>query len=341
MTTTSNSESNTGLPEVAFYYPGWIWYSDAAIKNLLLFFDGIALLVPDFMRDRPANAVPEIVVPLVDDGLLHILEPEKLIDKRATERLAEAMTDIIASGSLDSLANEGTGFRELSYSRLGGAGDAELARMIHEELKVRGLAQDTRDGLTVPIHPLVHSLVLVLHAQILKPNGMAQGLALEPTTDRPELVRALTEILSLRPHASVGDVVATDLRTVGVDLSHVPLDEILSFRNEHGSQYRAYRRAVKDFVRDLSRLPPAEREAALDERVEEIEDLAGDVARRSQQAWKRPVSVALGVVGAAASAWSGNPIGFLLALRELLTQPSGAQSTETGTYSYLFRAKTY
>jgi hypothetical protein len=39
-------------PILAFYYPGWIWQDPAWLKNLLLFFDGVALLVPDYMRER-------------------------------------------------------------------------------------------------------------------------------------------------------------------------------------------------------------------------------------------------------------------------------------------------
>src|SRR5437867_2503385 len=36
--------ASQGLKDVAFYYPGPFWYSAGWIKNLLLFFDGLALL---------------------------------------------------------------------------------------------------------------------------------------------------------------------------------------------------------------------------------------------------------------------------------------------------------
>ena len=42
--------------EVAFYYPGPMWFSGDALKNLLLFFDGIALLVPRYMLDHAQSA---------------------------------------------------------------------------------------------------------------------------------------------------------------------------------------------------------------------------------------------------------------------------------------------
>ena len=37
-------------PEVAFYYPGQYWYDADWIKNLILFFDGIAMLIPEYME---------------------------------------------------------------------------------------------------------------------------------------------------------------------------------------------------------------------------------------------------------------------------------------------------
>jgi len=83
--------------DVAFYYPGPFWYSAAWVKNLLLFFDGIALLVPTYMKNRPSVLEPEMAISLTKAGLLHILEPEVLVDKQATEQLAMSLTDIITS----------------------------------------------------------------------------------------------------------------------------------------------------------------------------------------------------------------------------------------------------
>jgi hypothetical protein len=93
---------------------------------LLLFFDGVALLVPAYMKERPEQIGPIMASPLREQGLLHILEPETLVDKPATEQLASAMTNIITSGVLDHLAREGTAFHELSYSRLGSYTETHL-----------------------------------------------------------------------------------------------------------------------------------------------------------------------------------------------------------------------
>lgn len=324
--------------DVAFYYPGPFWYSAEWIKNLLLFFDGIALLVPAYMRDRPSVLEPEMAIPLTDAGLLHILEPETLVDQQATEQLATSLTDIITSGALDSLAKRRTKFQELSWSRLGGYGDESLARMILEELKKRGLAKDSKDGVSIPMHPMVRSLVLVLLAQILRPYGRTHGLDLSPATDRPELVGALRELLALDAAPSASHVVALDLQTVGVDLGNVPLDEVLAFRREHLSEHRRYATEVRRCVRELSLISEKERKRELGVRQQEICDLADSLHRLSKKAWKRRAAFALGITGAAWTATTGNPIGAALAVGGAIL---GFQSTpkEAGAYSYIFRAR--
>ena len=208
--------------ELAFYYPNPMWTYGDWIKNLVLFFDGIALLVPQYMKDRPEILDSSIVVGLTEHGLLEIIEPETAVDKSATENLAMAMTDVISSGVLDELVKEETAFHELSMSRLGSYGDKGLYRMIFEELKKRGLVEDSQDNVSIPMHPKVRSLVLVLLSQFLRPYGSVLNANLNPATDMGSMVRALTELLSVKTEHSGGRVIEFDLNTVTVDLGSVP-----------------------------------------------------------------------------------------------------------------------
>jgi hypothetical protein len=197
MEITVMSKDTTDLPEVGFYYPNPMWMYGDWVKNLILFFDGIALLVPDYMEERLEHFDPAIVTGLRDYDLLHIIKPEEAVDKPATENLASVLTDVIVSGALDVLAKDTTEFHELSRSRLGYYGDEKLADMIFDELKKRGLARDSEDGVSIPMHPLVRSLILTLLSQILRPYGNTKQITLNPVTDRPRLVNALAEMLSL------------------------------------------------------------------------------------------------------------------------------------------------
>jgi hypothetical protein len=291
------------------------------------------------MIDRLEMQDPAIIEGLREHDLLHVLEAEVMVDAAATETLATAMSDIISSGALDRLATEPTEFAELSYSRLGGLGDPGLADMIHAELKSRGLARDTEDGVSVPMHPMVRSLVLVLLSQILRPQGAQRGIELSPATDRPEIVGALREILSLPETPSAGHVVASDLKVVGVDLGPVPIDEVLSFRLEHLQQHKAYARAVRHFVRELSLLSSQDQAGALSERQEELTELAHALAIAASKAWKQPASFALSAAGAAWTFTTGDPIGGLLAAGSAIAGFSSGASVEVGAYSYLFDAR--
>ncbi len=132
-----NSES---IRDVAFYYPGHLWHHTDWIKTLLLFFDGVGLLVPEYKKGEPEELDPVLAGPLRDRGLLHYLVADQVVDKQATEQLATALTNFIASGAFDSLARDGTAFHEISMSRMGYYGDRGLAQMLFKELKSRGLA---------------------------------------------------------------------------------------------------------------------------------------------------------------------------------------------------------
>jgi hypothetical protein len=141
--------------EIAYYYPNPMWDRGDWVKNLILFFDGVALLVPEYMKEKPRIIDPAIVAGLEQHNLLHMLQPEMVIDATATAQLAGAMSEIIESGRLDSLPAE-SDFHELSMSRLGYFGNEDLATELFKKLKKRGLAKETEDGKSI-IGPLKRS----------------------------------------------------------------------------------------------------------------------------------------------------------------------------------------
>ena len=324
--------------ELAFYYPNFMWTYGEWIKNLVLFFDGIALLVPEYMKERPENLDRPIVVGLKGEGLLEIIEPEKAVDRSATEKLAEAMTDIIASGMLDNLAKEDTAFHELSMSRLGYYGDEGLYGMIFDELKERGLAKDSEDRVSIPMHPKVRSLVLVLLSQILCPYGSVINAKLSPATDQGVLVSALSELLSLETSPSIGKVIEFDLNTVTVDLAAVPFDEVLDFRKQNLSAHKRYMLHARKFAFELSRMSKDEQEVSFAIRQTELNDLASELRNRARKAWKRPASFALTLAGAAASVVTP-PIATAIGLGGQVIGRERLGETTTAAYSYLFSAR--
>lgn len=329
-------------PELAYYYPNPMWQQGDWIKNLILFFDGIALLVPKHIKNKPFEVDPAIATGLDESGLLKILEPETVIDRTSAESLANAMADIIASGKLDTLASEPSEFHELSWSRLGGMADEKLAQKIHEQLANRGLARESRDGVSVPINALVRCLILTLLSQILRQRGKSLGLDLQPITDRPEVQAALQELLNLPETPSAGHVIASDLEVVSVDLGAVPIDDVLAFRREHHREYKEYMRNLRKFVRELSPLSADERGKARQERVEEIKDHASDLRKKSSKLAnfklaKKPM-FALGIAGAVWKLHTGDVVGAVLSAGGAAASVTTKPPTEIGAYSYLFNA---
>jgi hypothetical protein len=281
--------SDQALPNVAFYYPGPMWRTSDYIKNLLLFFDGVAILVPEYMTERPRYLDPALVEGLQEHELLHILQPETLMDREATEALAGQLVELLASGALDHLADWDAGpYQELSRSRMGGVADEGLAGMLVEELEARSLARPSEDGVSIPMHPVVRNLVLVLLSQLLRPAGRRAGLDLCPATDRPSVQKGLSDLLGLAGMPTAASVVDLDMQVVGVVLASVPFDELLAFRSEHAADYQAYARDVRKFMRELSVLPEEDRAVALDDRAAELADRARRLQQASRGWWKRP-----------------------------------------------------
>ena len=145
-------------PDVAFYYPGQYWCNVDWVKNLICFFDGIAVLIPEYMADALGFDDHAIISGLKDHDLFHVIRPEEVVDAKATEALTEPLMEIISSGRLDHLTKGSdtdahpSDFGSLSMSRLGYYGDTNLANSIFQELKSRGLAQDSSDGVSIPMH---------------------------------------------------------------------------------------------------------------------------------------------------------------------------------------------
>ena len=345
-------QTSTMKPDVAFYYPGQYLYDLDWIKNIVCFFDGVAMLIPGYMADHHTLDDYSIISALKDHGLFHVIRPEKMIDEAATEQLATAFVEIVSSGRLDHLSAPSqkeslqSSFGSLSMSRMGYNGDPELANLIFQELKSRGLAEDSEDGVSVPMHRTVRALILVLLAQIIRPKGENMGLTLSPATDRWRLVDALQEIISSRDDSSesIADVISFDMAMVGVNLGSIPMDEILDFRRQHYAQHRKYVLSVRRFAHELSLMPAEERSHAFEERQEELDDAARALRRMNRVAWKRAISFGISLAGAAWTLHSGDPIAAAIAgagaaYGVVTGEGSRSMSNEVGVYSYIMSAK--
>ena len=255
-------------------------------------------------------------------------------DESAAKELASVMGGLIESGSLNHLMQEDTAFHSLSMSRLGFGGSRELANQLYERLKSMGLAKESKDGSSIPMHPMIRYLVLVLLAQILRAPSAKKGIDLAPITDRQSILTSLTEVLNIPNSPSAGRVIEFDLQSVAADLRAVPLDEVLDFRKQNLESHKLYMRSLRQFAREISLMSDHDQEAAIADRQAELDDYAADIRRLSRKAWRKPATVGLGLAGAAWAA-TGDPLSALFALGGIALTDVGAGEKNIDAYSYM------
>ena len=329
------------MTDIAYYYPEPYWATGEGrwIKSLLLFFDEVAILLPHYMHGRHTDADPTLVEPLEERGLLRVLEPNDWVDLETTNKLAEIVGELLTNGAFDDLPKADY-FAELSQSRIGYSADVKLASFLVEELRTRGLARPSEDGVSIPLHPTVRTTILVILAQLSRVAGAKRGMAVHPATNHPGAIRDLVETLSRERMPSRDNVIKLDLEPVSFDLDSVPLDDVLQFRAEHQDAHRAYMRDLRGFMAELAEIDnPNEREAKLLERRQEVADAAHDIQRTTRRALGKDLaSWSLGIAGGVWSLASKDPIGFALTAVGIISGIVPSAPKRVSAYSYLFQA---
>ncbi len=329
------------MTESAYYYPApyWRMREGSWIKSLLLFFDEVAILLPDYMYGRQRQADPTLSGPLEDLGLLRVLEPNDWVDAETTNQLAGIVVELLTNGAFDCLPKTEY-FAELSRSRIGYGADVDLASFLVDELQARGLAHPSEDGVSVPLHPVVRTTILVILAQLSRVTGAKRGMIVHPATSDAGAIQDLVETLSRDRMPSRENVIKLDLEPVTFDLETIPLDDVLKFRTEHKDAHRTYMRNLRGFMAELAELEDTkEREARLLERRQEIADAAHEIQRSTRrELGKDLASWSLGIAGGVWSLTSGDPIGLALTAAGLITGVVSGSPKQVGAYSYLFQA---
>ena len=208
------------MTDTAYYYPAPYWRPEDSgwIKSLLLFFDDVAILLPDYMYGRHTDADPTLAEPLEDRGLLQVLDPNDWVDGEVAGKLAEVVTELLTNGTFDDLPKTDY-FAELSQSRIGYGADVKLAGSLVDELQAKGLARPSEDGVSIPLHPDVRTTILVLLAQLSRVAGRKREMKIHPVTNAPQAVADLVATLSRESMPSRGKVITLDLEPVAFDMT--------------------------------------------------------------------------------------------------------------------------
>ncbi|MEJ7719062.1 MAG: hypothetical protein WKF58_00750 [Ilumatobacteraceae bacterium] len=304
----------TTRTEVAYIYPSPYWDISEHdwVKSLLLFFDEVSILLPDYMYGRHQQADPSLAGPLEDRGLLTILEPKVWIDEPARLELVTTMNGFIDGGAFDGLTAD-VHFQELSQSRAGYGVNIDVADDLIQRLIELGLARSTEDGVSIPLHPVVRSTMLVLLGQFARGIGDRVGHSVHPTTSNRRGVVDLRRFLLTEQLTNAGTVIDLELENVGLNLGPVPLDELLDFRSERLGEHKTYMTNLRGFMAELSDIgDAAEREQHLLERREEIADEARRLQRRHDLTSAEISDRSALALPATWSIATGDPIGAVL-----------------------------
>ena len=329
------------MTDTAYYYPApfWLLRDSGWIKSLLLFFDDIAILLPDYMYGRHTNADPTLAEPLEDRGLLRVLEPLNWVDQEVTEKLAEIIVGLLTTGAFDDLPHAEY-FAELSQSRIGYGADVDLAGFLVDELKAKGLARPSEDGVSIPLHPAVRTTILVILGQLSRVAGARRDMTIHPTTNYGGAANDLIGTLSRDKMPSRDKVIELDLEPVTFDLESIPLDDVLQFRAEHQDTHKAYMGDLRGFMAELAEIDDREeREAALLGRRQDIADRAHEIQRSTRRALGKDLaSWSLGITGGVWALGAGDLFGLALSAAGGILGIMPDQSNRVSAYSYIFDA---
>jgi hypothetical protein len=247
------------------------------------------------------------------------------------------LIELLAEGYFDGLPTDRP-FAELSRSRVGYGADVELADWVVNELRAKGLARPSEDGVSIPLHPVVRTTILVLLAQLARTAGPQRNLVIHPVTTSLQAITDLARTLARDPLPSAGHVVALDLEPVTLDLDSVPLDDVLAFRSDHIAEHQAYLRDLRRFTAEVAAAEdPAQRETLLVDRQQELADAAHELRREARSAFRKHLAAwLLGIAGAAWDISQKDPLGLALAGVAALIEMLPGDSDRADAYSYVF-----
>jgi hypothetical protein len=298
-------------------YPGEFSRSPELIKQLLLYFDGgVATIGASWDRTEVLRACPWLAEPLANEGLLHVIDHHQIYG--SDELFAgydEDETTIWGwyTTRLCLLEDAMEGAPEVfpRYVSRGKTQEARLKRgSVCADIDLASTVAGKYLGNGVQIAPVTaQEKIAALYA--------AHNAQRPPTKYRhPEVpLKTLNPVIS--------NIVLRDLACVDLDLSRVPLPDILQFRREFGTAFARYSSDVRRFALELLQLPPGEQSKALKERHIELQDRRADLGRDARSRLRVGVASILSFLAGIASVAEHAPI------TGVLTVASAAASVST------------
>jgi hypothetical protein len=318
-------------PELAFYYGDWTWREELIdwIKTILLFFDGIATALPTKTAEQFIDSDPILAAPLAERGLLTNFEPTQWLGPTPP---VDPEAAVVARNLIDAARRVGIALLDDALGR-----DDDHSQLIRDLLDRSGRVALVNKG--GEANRSIRALPGIMTARLLAKN--IRTASIQPIIDDQSAVNVPGALLEGLKHRDRTEVITADMRDVGIDLSAVPLDEVLAFRVQYGNEYRVYAKELRRFTLSLSLMTAEDRALALRDRSDEWNIRVEELSKIARRAFYKPTAaLAFGLAGGAWTFIHGDPVGAILSSAAAWALFDAPDSVPIGTsYSYILRAR--
>jgi hypothetical protein len=299
----------------------------------------IALSLPSPLFEDVVDRDPVLALPLLERGLLQNFDPAEWTDQEA---LASVTDELISALDHETKMFGDSRYCSLTGFHWGQAMGNEGYRRLTEKLVNTGLVRhnDSTGLFLMPEDLRRH--ILLMWFKVLATAAAPRNIRIHPVAE----LAVTDDLLDQYFHHSSGprflNQMATgsyflhDMAALYLDLSTVPLDEILDFRAQHGVQYRAY---LADLLAYVERAAREYDPAFHATREEVIIDQWNELERLTRKTFSKRAGVA--ALSLLASVWSGSrgdPLGAILAgMTALLALPE--MPSPPPQFAYLFTVR--
>lgn len=289
-----NAEAESLQPQWAFNQGGIVWKSESWAKSLLLFFDGISLLVPSEWDDLAKLNQWFLWEPLQDQGRLQLVRPRDVVGTDLQGGIVGEFERLESSGFFCSLEEVSQAAHVIYHpSKLGLCADKDLYDILKHCLVGCNAAREIHGDLY--LHPTVAQ-----HLAGVVNHGILERLCLGGQEHYGVLDREWRARGTRRVDKAL--IVEGDLRNMDIDLSAVPLDDIDSFRANNRASLDRYRRGVAELsallgLKGVQQGTDPVIELELKRRTEQFRELKVEIEQAAEVGWRSKVGMAMGCVG--------------------------------------------
>ena len=314
---------------------------------MLLFFDDIAVFSTPAYRSQPPVIDPHLCGPLVERGLLQLMDPRNVTASHTEAIIRAALHRAVIENEEHWLAAAAAGDWYIEVPRLQELFPGPVPSKTREPPSSRDptslelfklLAQE---GLLFPDEAMDDEWVAIpgnasvtnsILAQAVRATAGQQGRLIEPVATRRDEARVFSAILGgAVQNVGASDVVTSDLSAVTLNLVQVPLEDILDFRVRHRNEFRAYVQALRSLLASATSRQSADRGAALADEAHRLCEL-------QRRRWtNHGGAVSLGVVGASWTPASGDLLGALIGGTAAGSPLLADGPTPVSAYTYILR----